>query len=96
MRAGTRKKLFAPVLQLVPRVPMGAAAELDVVRALEQALARARRGEISSLVYCVLLPENEYECDVVGPLRSSLARARGMVAALDDAIGELDGSRRRK
>jgi hypothetical protein len=60
----------------------------DTVECLELLLRRARRGEVIGLAYCAMLKKRAYIVNATGTAYDSPTFARGMVAALDDQLGQ--------
>lgn len=60
----------------------------DTVECLELLLRRARRGEVIGLAFCAMLKQRAYIVNTAGVAHESPTFARGMVAALDDELGQ--------
>lgn len=73
-----------PPFRLVPdRVSRG------TVRALEQLLADARRGELIGIGFVGMYRQREYVANVAGEAKRNPTFTRGMLRALDDELGRL-------
>jgi hypothetical protein len=59
----------------------------DTIACLEHLLEEARRGEIIGLAFAALCKRRKFVLDTAGEAHRNPTFARGMVAALDDAIG---------
>jgi len=59
----------------------------DTVRALEQLLKEARAGRIIGVAFVAMYKRREYIANAAGEARRSPTFTRGMIAALDDALG---------
>jgi hypothetical protein len=59
----------------------------DTVACLEHLLEEARRGEIIGIAFAAMCKRRKFLLDTAGEAHRNLTYARGMVAALDDAIG---------
>jgi len=60
----------------------------DTVECLEQLLDEARRGRIIGMAYVAMLKRREYIVNTAGEAHRNPTFARGMLAALDDQLGE--------
>lgn len=58
----------------------------DTVACLQLLLRRARKGEVIGLAFCAMLKQRAYIVNTAGVAHDSPTFARGMVAALDDAL----------
>lgn len=58
----------------------------DTVRALQQLLAAARRGEVIGIAYVAMYKRREFIANAAGEAKRSPVFTRGMVACLDDAL----------
>lgn len=58
----------------------------DTVECLQLLLRRAKRGEVIGLAFCAMLKQRAYIVNTAGAAHDSPTFARGMVAALDDAL----------
>lgn len=58
----------------------------DTIECLQLLLRRARKGEVIGLAYCAMLKQRAYIVNTAGVAHESPTFARGMVAALDDAL----------
>lgn len=58
----------------------------DTVECLQLLLKRARKGEVIGLAFCAMLKQRSYIVNTAGVAHDSPTFARGMVAALDDAL----------
>ena len=74
------------------RLVSGQAPE-DLVRALEELLADAKRGQLVGLAYAAMYRRHEYVVDTAGECRRNPTFTRGMVRALDDRLALSIGSR---
>jgi len=60
----------------------------DTVECLEQLLAAARKGQVLGLAYAAMMKRREYIVNTAGEAHRNPTFARGMLAALDDQLGE--------
>jgi len=60
----------------------------DTVRALEELLADARSGRMIGIAYAAMYRSRHYIVNAAGEARRNPTFARGMVAALDDRLGD--------
>lgn len=72
-----------PPFTLVPDI-----ASKDTVECLEQLLAAARKGQVIGLAYAAMLKRREYVVNTAGEAYRNPTFTRGMLAALDDQMGE--------
>ncbi len=61
----------------------------DTVEALEMLLRRAKSGKLQGIAYVVMYQGREYTAGVAGECRRNPTFTRGMVAHLQDALGQL-------
>jgi hypothetical protein len=59
----------------------------DTVECLELLLRRARKGEVIGLAYAAMLKKRAFIVNTAGTAHESPTFARGMIAALDDELG---------
>lgn len=59
----------------------------DTIRALEQLLRQARKGDIIGLAFVAMYRRREYIANAAGEAKRNPTFTRGMIAALDDALG---------
>lgn len=60
---------------------------VDTVKALEQLLRMAKRGQVIGIAFAAMYKRREFIVNATGEAARSPVFARGMVAALDDALG---------
>jgi len=60
----------------------------DTVECLQLLLRRARKGEVIGIAFCAMLKQRAYIVNTAGVAHDSPTFARGMVAALDDELGQ--------
>ena len=60
----------------------------DTVECLEQLLAEARKGRVIGLAYAAMMKRREYIVNTAGEAHRNPTFARGMLASLDDQLGE--------
>lgn len=60
----------------------------DTVRCLETLLKHARTGEVIGLAFAAALKRRAYIVNTAGECHRNPTWARGLVAALDDALGD--------
>lgn len=60
----------------------------DTVECLEQLLNEARKGEVIGLAFAAMLKRRAYIVNAAGEALRNPTFARGMVAALDDELGQ--------
>lgn len=77
-----------PPFHLVPH-PISA----DTVKACEQLLAEARRGDAIGIAFAVMRRQRNYWVDAAGECRRNPTFARGMVMVLSDKLGKRQRSR---
>ncbi len=58
----------------------------DTVKALEKLLRMARRGQVIGIAFAAMYNRREFIVNAAGEAARSPVFARGMVAALDDAL----------
>lgn len=75
---------------------VGDAISDDVVEALEELLAQAKRGQVIGLAYAAMYKRRHYVVNTAGECRKNPTFTRGMVRALDDRLGVSTGSKSRK
>jgi hypothetical protein len=63
----------------------------DTVKALEDLLRQARMGEIIGVAFVAMYARREYAASATGEARRNPTFTRGMLAALDDLLGESVG-----
>lgn len=73
-----------PPFRLVPD-----ALSHDTVELLEQLLDEARRGRILGMAFVAMYKRREFIANTAGEAYRNPVFARGMVAALDDHLGEI-------
>lgn len=61
----------------------------DTVELLEQLLDEARRGRILGLAFVAMYKRREFIANTAGEAYRNPVFARGMVAALDDHLGDM-------
>lgn len=60
----------------------------DTISVLQELLMEAHQGKLIGIAYAALYREQQYIVDATGEALRSPTFARGMVAALDDTLGE--------
>lgn len=60
----------------------------DTVECLEQLLSAARKGQVIGLAYAAMMKRREYIVNTAGEAHRNPIFARGMLASLDDQLGE--------
>lgn len=60
----------------------------DTVECLQLLLQRAQAGEVIGLAFCAMLKRRAYIVNTAGEAHRNPTFARGMVAALDDELGQ--------
>lgn len=60
----------------------------DTVKCLETLLSRAKSGEVIGVAFCAMLHNRAFIVNAAGEAHRSPTFARGMVAALDDELGQ--------
>lgn len=60
----------------------------DTVACLQQLLRQARAGEVIGLAYCAMLKKRAFIVNTAGTAHQSPTFTRGMLAALDDQLGQ--------
>jgi hypothetical protein len=78
-----QRRPAGPALQLVKAGP-----DPQTVACLQYLLELATRGELVGLAYGAMMRGDRYLTDFTGCCEDEVLRARGMVAALDDLLGE--------
>lgn len=61
----------------------------DTVKALEGLLAEAKKGELIGMAYVAMYRRREYTACATGEARRNPTFTRGMLAALDDVLGDM-------
>lgn len=61
----------------------------DTVKALELMLEEARTGDLIGIAYVAMYRRREYTASATGEARRNPTFTRGMLAALDDVLGEM-------
>jgi len=59
----------------------------DTVKALEQLLTAAKKGQVIGIAFVAMYKQRKYIANAAGEARRSPTFTRGMIAALDDALG---------
>jgi hypothetical protein len=63
----------------------------DTVKALETLLADAKAGKVIGLAFVAMYRRREYTASATGEARRNPTFTRGMLAALDDLMGDMVG-----
>lgn len=61
----------------------------DTIKALQSLLAEAESGQLIGLAYVAMYKRREYTASATGEARRNPTFTRGMLAALDDVLGEM-------
>lgn len=61
----------------------------DTIAALSELLAHAKRGHVIGLAFCAMYKGRRYITNTAGEAKRNPTFTRGMVAALDDHLGDM-------